>query len=81
MGTVPPKGTDSPSEAGSFDQIGLSVEQAAKALSCSKSLVYQKIYGGELKAKKLGARVIILRSSLLEFIEGQPDVWTSKENI
>lgn len=57
------------------NSISVSVRTAAQMLEASESFVRGEIRQGRLKAKKLGAKVLISVKELEEYHSGQPD-WT-----
>jgi excisionase family DNA binding protein len=60
-----------------IEKLAYSVKEAATASGISKSLVYQKIKAGELPAKRLGVRTLILADDLQAFL-GELTPWKSK---
>lgn len=50
-----------------------SVAEAAKQFDASIPFVRNEIRSGNLKAKKIGRKVIILDSDLQNYLENQPD--------
>jgi excisionase family DNA binding protein len=53
---------------------GMSVEQAAKFSSLSRSQIYELMSAGRLAYSKIGARRIVLRASLVRLLaESAPD--------
>jgi excisionase family DNA binding protein len=50
----------------------LTKQQAAKLLDCSERLIAESIKEGKLKASKIGKRIIILKSDLVDFIKLHP---------
>jgi len=55
-----------------------SVAQVSQITTLSIPYLRQKIRSGELKAKKIGRRVLILNSALSEFLNSQED-WSSNK--
>lgn len=51
---------------------GFSVAQAAAYLGICRARVYALVRSGELEARKLGARTIILRDELDRFLDNLP---------
>lgn len=49
------------------------VEQAVRVTNCSRSVLYQEIAAGRLRAVKIGRSLRIRRDDLLRWIEAQPD--------
>lgn len=52
-------------------RIALSVEQAAEATSLSKSHLRNEIKAGNLRASRVGKRVLIMRDVLERYIRGE----------
>lgn len=50
-------------------QLSLSIEETITATGIGRTKLYQLIGSGALKAKKIGARTIILKSDLEEFLK------------
>jgi len=50
-------------------QLSLSIEEVCSATGLGRTKLYQIINAGELKARKIGARTVILRSDLEEFLK------------
>lgn len=48
-------------------QISLSIEEARAATGLGRTKLYQLINSGELKARKIGKRTIILKEDLEDF--------------
>lgn len=53
-----------------MQQISLSIEEAAAATGIGRTKLYQKINSGELPAKKLGKKTLILQADLEVFLAG-----------
>ena len=51
-------------------QIGVSIPQAAKLLNIGKPLMSELVKTGQIRAVKLGKRVVVSVQSLREFIDG-----------
>lgn len=49
-------------------QLSLSIEETAAATGLGKTKLYQFITSGELKARKVGKRTIILKADLEDFL-------------
>lgn len=49
-------------------QLSLSVEEARSATGLGRTKLYQLINSGELKARKIGKRTIILKDDLEDFL-------------
>ncbi len=51
-------------------QMSLSIEEARAATGLGRTKLYQLINSGELKARKIGKRTIILKTDLENFLSG-----------
>jgi len=49
-------------------QQALSIEEAATAMSIGKTKLYELINSGQIKARKIGIRTIILKADLDTFL-------------
>lgn len=49
-------------------QLALSVDEAQEAIGLGKTKIYQLIGSGELKARKIGKRTLILKDDLEAFL-------------
>jgi len=56
-----------------------SVKEAAKQFDASVPFVRNEIRNGNLKAKKIGRKVVVLDTDLQRYLENQPD-WTPGES-
>lgn len=52
----------------------LSIDEVREVLGLGRTRIYQAIAGGELKAKKIGRRTIILRTDLAAFLGALPAI-------
>ena len=59
-------------------QHALSIEETMSATGIGRTKLYELINTGELKAKKIGKRTIVLKADLEEFLSNLQD-YTSKE--
>lgn len=59
-------------------RIAFSVKEAGKATDTGTTTLYDAINEGELKAKKLGRRTIILAVDLEKWLENLPDFQSSR---
>ena len=50
-----------------------SIDDACKMIGIKKSMMYELVAKGEIKAKKIGARTVIPDESLREYLAGLPD--------
>lgn len=51
-------------------QLALTVEETRSATGLSRGKIYEYINSGELKARKLGKRTLILKTDLETFLTG-----------
>lgn len=56
----------------SLQPLSISVEQAAEFTSLGVRTIWRKIASGEIRAKKVGGRTIILYRDLEEFLDSLP---------
>jgi len=61
-------------------QIGVSIPQAAKLLDIGKPLMSHLVKTGQIRAVKLGKRVVVSVESLREFVNGTKEPRNSVEN-
>ena len=54
------------------EKLALTVTEAAFAAGIGRSRLYEAISGGQLTARKFGARTVILRSDLNSFLDALP---------
>ena len=64
-----------------IERVGVSIPQAAKMLNIGKPLMSLLVKTGQIRAVKLGKRVVISVQSLREFIDGTKAPCNSTENI
>ena len=62
-------------ETNSLQKKAYSVSEAAKQFDASIPFVRKEIRSGNLRAKKIGRKVVILDFDLQSYLESQPD-WT-----
>ena len=62
------------------EQIGVSIPQAAKLLNVGKPLMANLVKTGQIRAIKLGKRVVVSVQSLRELVDGKKEPHTSLEN-
>jgi hypothetical protein len=68
-----------PSTPARDDQkVAFTIKEAAHASGLSRSLLYVAIGRGALRAKKCGARTVILNSDLLQFLGGLPPLTSNR---
>ena len=53
-------------------RLGMSVPDAARDTGLSVRLIWARIAAGEIDARKVGRRTIVLEDSLREFLQRQP---------
>jgi len=63
-----------------FQQKAYSVKTAAAQFDASVPFVRNEIRAGNLRAKKIGRKVVILDSDLQNYLESQPDYKQAEEN-
>ena len=61
--------------------IGVSIPQAAQLLNIGKPLMANLVKTGQIRAVKLGKRVVVSVQALHEFVDGRPDPCNPTENI
>ena len=66
--------------AENISPIGISIPQAAKLLNIGKPLMSNLVKTGQIRAVKLGKRVVISVQSLREFMDGKNAPCNSTEN-
>lgn len=54
-------------------QHALSIEEAMSATGIGRTKIYELINSGQLKAKKIGKRTIVLKADLEEFLSNLQD--------
>ncbi len=54
------------------DKLAFSVDEAAKAAGVGRTLTFQEIRDGNLIARKIGRRTIILREDLEAWLKSRP---------
>ncbi len=54
------------------DTLAFSVEEAAKAAGLGRTLIFQEIRNGNLIARKIGRRTVILREDLERWLKSRP---------
>ena len=64
----------------SVPQIGVSIPQAAKLLNIGKPLMSLLIKTGQIRAIKLGKRVVVSVQSLREFVDGKEEPRNSRDH-
>lgn len=55
------------------EALTLSVEHAARLIGVSRATVYRMVRDGELRAVRVGRRVLILKKPLMEMLEAEED--------
>lgn len=62
-----------------MSQLVFSIEEARAATGLGRTKIYQLINSGELQARKIGKRTLILKDDLETFLSGL-DVYASTNN-
>jgi excisionase family DNA binding protein len=55
------------------EALTLSVEHAARLIGVSRATVYRMVRDGELRAIRVGRRVLVLKKPLMEMLEAEED--------
>ena len=55
------------------EALTLSVEHAARLLGVSRATAYRLVRSGELRAVRVGRRVLVLKKPLMEMLEAEED--------
>ena len=63
-----------------MERVAYSVEAASKATDTGKTTLYDAINEGELQAKKLGRRTLILAKDLDQWLENLPEFKSAKNS-
>ena len=56
-----------------MEKMAFTIPEAVEAGGGSRSVIYEALNAGTLKAKKRGKRTIILAADLAEYLESLPD--------
>jgi excisionase family DNA binding protein len=56
-----------------MNKLAFSVEQAAEQANCSRAYLYNEIKDGNLRAKKMGRKTIILGEDLTAYLRALPE--------
>ena len=56
-----------------MEKKAYSIREAVEAGAGSRSVIYENIKSGALRAKKRGRRTVILAADLTEYLESLPD--------
>ena len=56
-----------------MEKLAYTIDEAADQGAGSRTIVYEAINSGALKAKKRGKRTIILAPDLIQYLESLPD--------
>ena len=62
-----------------IDKVAFTIKEAARASGLSQSLLYVAIGRGELRARKCGARTVILDTELRRYLRGLPHLARPRE--
>ena len=63
-----------------IERIGVSIPQAAKLLDVGKPLMTHLVKTGQIRAVKLGKRVVVSVQSLRDFVDGVTEPHNLAEN-
>ena len=63
----------------SEDRIAYDVREACAMLGIGLNSFYEAVRSGKLKAKKLGAKTLVLRDDIKEFARSLPDLRLAKK--
>lgn len=63
----------------SLGKIALSVSEVTEVAPLGKTLVYDSIRSGRLKAKRLGRKTLVMVDDLRDFLEGSDDAVDSRD--
>lgn len=63
--------TTRPDTTGSSDKLAYTIAETAQALSIGRSTLYKLIQAGELPSVSIGARRVILREDLNDFVNAR----------
>jgi excisionase family DNA binding protein len=55
------------------EALTLSVEHAARLIGVSRTTAYRMVRDGELRATRVGRRVLVLKKPLMEMLEAEED--------
>ncbi|MEI7827629.1 MAG: helix-turn-helix domain-containing protein [Euryarchaeota archaeon] len=55
------------------EALTLSVEHAARLIGISRASAYRLVRSGELRAVRVGRRVLVLKKPLMEMLEAEED--------
>ena len=58
-------------------QLGFSIKEAVLASGIGRDMIYAAIRGGQLKARKVGRRTLILRADLEAYLHDLPELQLS----
>jgi excisionase family DNA binding protein len=61
-----------------LDAIGLSIIEAARTAGIGRTSIYEALSSGDLKARKLGRRTVILNSDLRAWLASLPPLKGAK---
>lgn len=62
-------------------QIALSIEEARSVTGLGRTKIYQLISTGQLKAKKIGKRTVVLKDDLETFLKNLPAYTSEKTEV
>ena len=61
------------------EKLAYTVKEALEAIGIGHSKLYEEIAAGRLKARKLGARTLILKTDLQAWLDALPEVKVGDE--
>lgn len=61
------------STRGDPDQLAYSIPESATKVNVSRAEMYNRLNRGDLRAKKLGRRTVILHDDLMAYLVSLPD--------
>ena len=56
-----------------MEKMAFTIPEAVKAGAGSRSVIYENIKSGAIKARKRGRRTVILAADLAQYLESLPD--------
>jgi excisionase family DNA binding protein len=62
-------------------QVALSISEACKLTSIGRTSIYAAIKVGQLTARKVGRRTVVLRTDLETWLNAQPTVASSADRV
>jgi excisionase family DNA binding protein len=65
-------------DKGLKEPLAFSIVEAAELAGSSRSVIYEALERGDLKAKKVGRRTVILKEALGSYLSALPDYPSSR---